>query len=275
MPGCPVMSGDHQRILAFDLETTGLEPERDRILEFCFIEVDAQLKQVGTPFASLVDPEIEIPEQIQQITGIKPEMVAGKAPFRQHAPRIQRLVEGAVLVAHNYRFDVAFLHAELSRAGQTGLAPNHPCIDTLGIERVVNGHGLEACFERYTGEKFDGAHRSQADTEAMLTVLRAQMDTHASVLGDDPLELTQVKLAQLRDPEADVRTWLDHGHRFYQDASGVVRFGFSKHRHEPVLDHMDFLQWMRSRDFPTDTLQIVERLLSTPPTAGQAGQTRL
>ncbi len=263
------MTDDGQRILAFDLETTGLEAERDRILEFCFIEVDAQLNQVGTPFSALVDPETEIPEQIQQITGITPDMVAGKPPFRQHAARIQRLIEGALLVAHNHRFDVAFLHAELSRAGQSGLAPNHPCIDTLGVERIVNGHNLEACFERYTGEKLEGAHRSQADTEATLAVLRGQIERHKAVLGEDPAGLTQTRLAQLRDPEAEVWTWLDHGHRFYQDASGVVRFGFSKHRHEPVADHMDFLQWMRSRDFPTDTLQIVDRLLSAPKQAGQ------
>ncbi len=272
------MTSQPNRILAFDLETTGLEPERDRILEFCFIEVDTNLQQVGSPFSALVDPGVEISEEIQQITGIEPAMVAGKPPFSHHAARIQRLVEGATLIAHNHRFDVAFLHAELSRAGQTGLAPNHPCIDTIAIERVVNGHSLEACFERYTGRKLEGAHRSQADTEATLEVLRAQMAKHADILGEDAAALTQPKLVQLRDPEADVRTWLDHGHRFYQDGSGVVRFGFSKHRHEPVHEHKDFLQWMRSRDFPTDTLQIVDRLLEQGPApasveqVGQQGQ---
>ncbi len=249
------------RLFAFDLETTGLDQQADRIMEFCFIELTPELEPVGEPWSALVNPERSIPAKVQEITSITPEMVADKKPFAHHAARIQKLVEGATLIAHNHRFDVPFLHNELVRAGQPGLPVDQPCIDTATIERVVNSHRLEATYERYTGKKMDGAHRSQADTEATVEVLRHQISNHKDVLGENPLELTQSKLAKIRDPEAQERTWLDHGHKFYRDADGVARFAFGKHRDEPVKDYEGFLNWMTSRDFPADTLACVQEFL--------------
>jgi len=249
------------RFFAFDLETTGLDAERDRIMEFCFIEVDSGLGPIGEPYAALVDPQRPIPKKVQEITNITQDMVQGRPAFAHHAPRIQRLLQDTVLIAHNHRFDVPFLHAELVRAGHPGLDANQPCIDTCVIERVVNSHSLEATFQRYMQRAFDGAHRSQADTEATLEVLRAQLRTHAAVLGEDITRLTQRDLARLRDPDAEERVWLDHGHRFYEDGAGKARFAFGKHRDECVHDHEGFLRWMKTREFPADTLVLVDRFL--------------
>lgn len=249
------------RFLAFDLETTGLDQEKDRILEFCFIEVDASLQRLGEPFSALVDPGVPIPAKVQEITGISPALIAGRPPFSHYAPRVQRIVQDAVLIAHNHRFDVPFLHAELRRAGQPGLPVDQPCVDTATIERVVNSHALEATFRRYTGRDLEGAHRSQTDTEGTLEVLRHQIAMHASLIGNDLARLTQTHLRRLRDPDSEEREWLDHAHRFYRDASGTVRFGFGKHRDEPVHQHEGFLNWMTTRDFPEETLALVQGFL--------------
>ncbi|MGB0652659.1 MAG: exonuclease domain-containing protein [Thermoplasmatota archaeon] len=246
------------RLIAFDLETTGLDDLQDRIIEFCFIEVDEALQPVSSPWSELVDPQRDIPQEVQEITNITPDMVEGRPPFAQHAARIQRLVADATLIAHNHRFDLTFLHRELERAGQPGLDPNHPCVDTLGIERAVNAHNLAATYQRYTGNEMDGAHRSQADTEATLEILRHQIKGH----GLPPAgELTQAAVRRLRDPDDDPRRWLDHAHRFYEDTDGTVRFGFGKHRDGPVADEPGFLRWMLNRDFAPDTLAVARRLL--------------
>ena len=248
------------KYLAFDLETTGLEPDRDRILEFCFIELDDQLREVAR-WGRLVDPTVPIPHEIQELTGITSDMVVGQPPFAMHAPRIQKLVEGATLIAHNSMFDVQFLDSELRRAGQPGIRVEHPCIDTLVIERRVNSHNLAKTYTRYTGHGMEGAHRSEADTLATVEVLRRQRAAHAAAL---PAELDRLTVAALDlhfDGQAKARIWLDHAHRFYRDQAGTIRFGFGPHRNSPALAHEDFLLWMKGKDFAPDTQAAVDMIL--------------
>lgn len=251
------------KYVAFDLETTGTDAERDRIVEFCFIELDAELNERGR-WSCLVNPGIRIPQEVVDVHGITDEMVADKPGFAAHAVRIQKLVTDAVLIAHNHRFDVGFLHNELRRAGQPGLAVEHPAIDTLQIERQVNSHRLEPMFERYTGQKMDGVHRSEADTQATVEVLRRQRAVHADKLPADLDGLKVKELVRHFDPKARMRTWLDHGHRFYE-VDGRPHFGFGKYRDAPVdvmlPDHKSYLLWMRDRDFPADAKGVVDRLL--------------
>ena len=251
------------KYVAFDLETTGTDAETDRIVEFCFIELDAELKELGR-WSALVNPGMPMSKEVVEIHGITDEMVADKPGFAHHAPRIQKFVADAVLIAHNHRFDVGFLHNELVRAGQPGLAVEHPCIDTLQIERQVNSHRLGPMYARYTGESLEGLHRSEADTAATVEVLRRQRVAHADKL---PATLNGMKVKQLVahfDPEAQIRTWLDHGHKFYE-ADGKPFFGFGKFRDAPIdvqnPEHKSYLLWMRDRDFPADTKAVVGRLL--------------
>lgn len=251
------------KYVAFDLETTGTDAEHDRIVEFCFIELDAGLDEKGR-WSTLVNPGIPMPKEVVEVHGITDEMVADKPPFSTHAPRIQRLVSDATLIAHNHRFDIGFLHNELRRAGQPGLAVEHPAIDTLHIERQVNSHRLEPMFERYTGQKMEGVHRSEADTLATVEVLRRQRVVHADRLPADLDGLKVKALIRHFDPSAQMRTWLDHGHKFYE-VDGRPHFGFGKYRDAAIdtvnPDHKSYLLWMRDRDFPADAKAVVDRLL--------------
>ncbi len=270
------------KLVAFDLETTGLEQERDRVLEFCFVELDESLQELGR-WSKLVDPGIPVSKEIEELTGISTAMVKGQPPFSAHAPRIQALVKDAVLIAHNHSFDVPFLNMELLRAGQPGLAPDHPCIDTLVIERHVNSHRLSEVYRRYVGKPFDGGHRSEADVLATVEVLRKQREVHAAALPQNGLEgLLAPNVDRHFGGETRVRHWLDHGHRFYRDPKGTIRLGFGPHRSCPAIQvhecvngvaghHEEFLRWMLRRDFPADTKATVEMILrakaGTTPTA--------
>lgn len=255
------------RILAFDLETTGVEPESDRIVEFCFIELTTGLEERAR-WTEMVHPMVPIPAAVVRIHGITDEMVADKRPFSAYAARIQRLVgkgpedDGpAVLIGHNVRFDVRFLHHELQRAGLPGLRVDHPTIDTNYLESIIHPKNLSAMYERYTGKALDDAHRSEADTAATVDVLRAQLARHGGTAIPAELhELESSALARKRDPESAI-TWLDHGHRFYEDAKGVTRFGFGKHRHKRADSVLDYLEWMRRQDFPADVVTIIDEIL--------------
>lgn len=248
----------NQKLLAFDLETTGLDTGNDRIVEFCFVALDSELEVQGR-YQSLVDPQRPIPEESSEITGITDEDVAGKPPFAAHAQRIQALVDQSILVAHNGSFDMAVLNAELVRADQPGISPSHPLIDTLTIERYVNSHKLEAAYERYEGQGFEDAHRAEADTLATVAVLRGQRRVHEQKLPGGLSGLIDSEIKKLLGYEN--KLYLDHDRRFYVDGDGVSRFNFGQHRGEEVQSKRGYLEWMLRREFSADTLRVVKSLL--------------
>jgi len=98
---------DFSRLAYVDLETTGGRPTRDRITEIALVLVDDG--NVVERWGSLVNPEVRIPEQIQRLTGISPAMVEDAPVFADIIHAIIVRLEGRVVVAHNARFDTAFL----------------------------------------------------------------------------------------------------------------------------------------------------------------------
>lgn len=247
-----------QRVVAFDLEATGLEPENDRIVEFCFLELDADFQPTDR-FHSLLQPGIPMPPEVTAVHGLRDEDLVGQPPFSQFAKRIQEIVDSSVLVAHNCRFDLALLHYELARAGHEGVSPNHPVIDTHAIETMVNGHNLGALYQRYCGKPVEGIHRAEADTLATIAVLRGQTATHAGVLGNGFSDLLLDKV-RMRNG-SDGRSYLDHGRRFVRERDGLVRLNFGKLRGQPASEHRDYLRWMLKADFADDTKRAIKDLL--------------
>jgi DNA polymerase III subunit epsilon len=251
-----------KKILAFDLETTGLDTGKDRIIEFCFISLDESLEITGR-YQSLVNPGCPIPPESTEIHGITDADVSDAAPFSTHAQRIQGLVNKSILVAHNGSFDMAVLNAELIRAKFQGISPSHPLIDTLLIERYVNSHKLESAYERYHGEPFQGAHRAEADTIATVAVLRGQRRTFPQKLPGDVSLLVSDEIKKLAGHE--IKEYLDHDRRFYKDSDGKIRFNFGQHRDDDVMDRRGYLDWMVRREFSDDTLRVVKKLLKIKP----------
>lgn len=157
--------------LAFvDLETTGTRAGRDRITEIGIVRVDADAAG-GPPrvheWSSLVDPGCPIPPVIQALTGITDAMVAGAPTFGALAAEIHERMADCVLVAHNARFDHAFLKHEFARAGQP-LRARPLC--TVRLSRRLfpeaTGHGLDAVAARH-GIAIGDRHRALGDARAV------------------------------------------------------------------------------------------------------------
>lgn len=252
------MSRKPRKLLAFDLEATGLEPERDRIVEFCFFELDEKFQPISR-FHSLVRPGVSMPPEVIAIHGIQDEELVGQPPFMSFAERIQEMIDTSILVAHNCRFDLAILHYELVRAGQTGVSPNHPTIDTHAIETMVNGHNLSALYKKYSGGPLEGVHRAEADALATIAVLRGQLAQYSEILGDgvDSLVLEQVRLRN----GSDGRSYLDHSRRLVKERDGVVRLNFGKLKGQAVSEHHEYLRWMLKADFADDTKKAIRGIL--------------
>ena len=179
--------------LAFvDLEMTGLDAKRDRVVEICIERVRGG--QVEDRLHTLVRPEGGETGNVH-VHGIDLAALADAPPFADLTARVAALLDGAVLVAHGASWDVAFLEAEMRRAG-------HPArvsfwLDTLNLSRRAFGlpkHSLDALRAHFAID-CGPAHRADADVRA----LRAVFDRCAALLEPTtPRDLWEVRIAERR-----------------------------------------------------------------------------
>ena len=153
-----------------DLETTGGNAVHDRITEIAAVRVENG--QETARWSSLVNPGVRISPFIQNLTGISDTMVRDAPTFEELAPRVQELLDGAVLVAHNVRFDHGFLQNEFERLGHR-LRVKTLC--TVRLSRKLypqhKGHGLDAIMVRH-GLQTQSRHRAMGDVDVVLAWLQ-------------------------------------------------------------------------------------------------------
>jgi DNA polymerase III subunit epsilon len=153
-----------------DLETTGGTPATSRITEIAAVRVENGLEVAR--WSSLVNPGASIPYFIQQLTGITDEMVDSAPRFEQVSAQLLQLLDGAVLVAHNVRFDHSFLLHEFDRIG---VALKVKTLCTVRLSRKLypqhKGHGLDAIMQRH-GLSTMARHRAMGDVDVMQSWLR-------------------------------------------------------------------------------------------------------
>ncbi|WP_306582516.1 DNA polymerase III subunit epsilon [Dokdonella sp.] len=151
------------RQVVLDTETTGLEVQRGhRVVEIGCVEL-VQRRRTGRDFHTWLNPERAIDEGARAVTGISDESRRDKPKFAQVAAEFLAFIDGAELIAHNAGFDIAFLDAEVARAGmeQIRLAQRNPVIDTLELAREKfpgQRNSLDALCKRLD---VDNSHRQQ------------------------------------------------------------------------------------------------------------------
>lgn len=205
-----VMSTDlfeGEKVLAFDLETTGISTNRDQIVQLALI--GTEVDQTPVAVERLIKPRIPIPQGASNVHGIYNEDVRHSPPFSSIADEVHDLIDGAVLVGHNVRkFDYAMLENEFLRLGR--LAPKPKAImDTLEIVRrlkLPRPHKLGALCHRH-GIRLEHAHTATADAAATMLLFWRLTVEHAPVF---------------RNSLEEVERWIVHGER-NKDASALGR----------------------------------------------------
>lgn len=167
-------------LVIFDFETTGLDPNRDQIIEFGAIKyIDFE---AAGEFSTLVSTSIPLSETIQRLTGISPDMLVGKPSVQEALPRFLNFIEGSLLVAHNASFDMSFLRAECLRQG---IDIEWPVFCTLKMAREylvqLERKSLDSLAEYY-GLDFEARHRSIGDAKVTGSVLRELLENEAAHL---------------------------------------------------------------------------------------------
>lgn len=165
-------------IVVFDLETTGLDPTADRIIEVGAIKLE-NLKPVAE-FSSLVSTSIELTDDIIRLTGINPAMLEGQPSIEEVLPRFLEFIDGCILVAHNAEFDLSMIKAACSRAG---IDLDWACFCTLKMARELlpdlENKKLDTLAAHY-GLSFEARHRAIGDIKVTVGVLDGLLAEEAS-----------------------------------------------------------------------------------------------
>ncbi|WP_370324423.1 DEDD exonuclease domain-containing protein [Euzebya sp.] len=179
-----------------DLETTGGSPERDRITEIGAVKILGG--ELQGELASLVDPGRAVPTEITVLTGISDRMVEGRPPVSAVLPSFLEFARGAALVAHNARFDVGFLNAELSRLGYPRL--DHPVVCTAQLARRLVDDEVRnrrlGTLARHFRSGTVPVHRALADARATVDVFHGLLEragTFGVVTLEDLIAFSRVR----------------------------------------------------------------------------------
>lgn len=240
-------------IIFFDLETTGTDISKDRIVEICYIKVFPDGREVE--FTKRINPGIHIPEAASAVHGIFDEDVKDAPLFKDVAREIANEFEGCDIAGFNSnRFDLPLLAEEFLRAQVDIDLSRLKAIDVQVLYHKREPRTLSAAHKFYCGAEFDNAHSALADTRATYNVLMAQLDHY------DDLENDMDALAK----ESSFTNNVDFAGRFVYDANGRELFNFGKYKgmfvDEVLARDPGYYGWMMNGEFPLNTKQVLTRI---------------
>ena len=232
----------------FDLETTGVDFVKDRIVELSIIRIN--IDNTRDQKTMRINPTIPIPIESSQIHGIYDEDVAMSPTFKEVAKELFDFLDPCDFAGFNSnRFDVPVLLEEFIRAGLWMDIESRNLVDIYRIYTLMEKRDLTTAYKFYCGKDIVNAHSAAADTEATMEVMLAQLQRYPDDLKND--------MRFLHDVSNEER-FLDSGRRFvYQN--GKPTFNFGKHKGKSVeavlREEPSYYNWMLNGDFPEHTKQ--------------------
>jgi DNA polymerase-3 subunit epsilon len=238
-------------IVFFDLESTGLDLSKDRVVSIATLKIDLDGKTEEKKI--LINPQMPIPKEASDVHGITDEMVADAPIFPQLAKSLFSYFENCDIAGFNSDYyDVPLLMKEFSRCGIEFPTWELNLVDVLKFERALNSNKLGEVYKRYTGKELEGAHDALNDIRATFEILMCQLEKH------EKQDLTPKDIDLICQGE---RKRFDLSGKTYINADGEVCWAIGKNMNIPVNKDMGYLNWVLSSDFPEETKAKLRSLL--------------
>ena len=241
-------------IVFFDLETTGVNIAKDRVVEISVLKVYPHGKEEQKTIR--INPEMPIPKEASAIHGIYDEDVKDCPVFKGIAKELARYIEGCDLGGYNSnRFDIPLLAEEFLRAGVDFDMRKRKFVDVQTIFHKMEQRTLSAAYRFYCDKCLEDAHTAAADTFATYEVLKAQLDRYEGKL-ENSIEFLSKFSTQ--NNNADFAGFI-----VFND-KGVEVFNFGKNKGLPVeqvlKEQPGYFAWMLNSDFPLYTKKILTEI---------------
>lgn len=237
-------------ICFFDLETTGIDISKDRIVEIAIFKVYPNGNKESKTW--LVNPTIPIPAATTAVHGITDEKVANEPTFIELSSAVYNMIKDSDLAGFNSdRFDIPLLAEELLRAGVDFDMKNRVAIDIQTIFHKKEERTLSAAYKFYCGETLENAHSAEADTMATYEILKSQFDRY----DDLPHDMKSLSEYTTRKKTADFAGFI------IIDKDGDEAFSFGKNKGKKVNDVLEnepgYFSWIQNADFPLYTKKVL------------------
>ena len=237
-------------ICFFDLETTGVNISKDRIVEISILKVYPDGKKESNTW--LVNPEIPIPKEVTAIHGISDADVANEPTFKELGKEIHQMIKDSDLGGFNSnRFDIPLLAEEMLRAEIDFDMRNRRAVDVQTIFHKMEQRTLSAAYKFYCNKNLDDAHSAEADTNATYEVLKAQLERY------DSLENNINFLSEF----SSRKKFADFAGFIIFNKDGEECFSFGKHKGKKVVDVLEqepgYFGWLLNADFPLYTKKVL------------------
>lgn len=237
-------------ICFFDLETTGIDVAKDRIVEISILKIFPNGNKESKTW--LVNPEMTIPPQVIAVHGITNEKVANEPTFSVLAPTVYNMIKDSDLGGYNSdRFDIPLLAEELLRAGIDFDMKNRVSVDVQTIFHKMEERTLSAALKFYCGKSLENAHSAAADTEATYEILKSQLERYPELVND----MKSLSEFTTRKKIADFAGMIAF------DKDGDEIFAFGKHKGVKVDKVLEtepgYFSWIQNADFPLYTKKVL------------------
>ncbi len=240
-------------LIFFDLETTGVNITKDRIVEISYIKVFPNGQEQEKTIR--VNPGMPIPPEATAIHHITDDDVKDKPLFKDIAKDLSHVFEGCDIAGFNSnRFDIPLLMEEFLRAGVNFDISKRKFIDIQTIFHKMEQRTLVAAYKFYCNKDLNDAHSASADTRATYEVLKAQLDRYPTLEND--VDYLSKFSSQNRN--------VDLAGRIVLNDQNVEVFNFGKYKGQPVADvlrrDIGYFGWMMQGDFPQNTKNVLTNI---------------
>ncbi len=244
-----------QRPIAFfDLETTGVDSAKDRIVEIAVIRLQPDGERVS--WVRKINPEMPIPAESSAIHGIYDEDVKDAPAFKQVAHELKQFLHNCDLGGYNSnKFDIPVLAEEFLRAGIPVDFKERKFVDVQQVFFKKEARTLSAAYAFYCNKEMENAHSAEADVLATVAVLEAQLDKYSDLTND----------VQALHEFTGGDEFVDYARRMIMK-NGVPVFNFGKYKGLAVEDvfrkEPQYYDWMMNADFALHTKQMISEILN-------------
>lgn len=240
-------------LIFFDLETTGINIAKDRVVELSYLKVYPNGKEESKTLR--INPEMPIPPASTAIHGITDEDVANEPTFKSIAKNLAKVFEGSDLAGYNSnRFDIPLLAEEFLRAEVDLDFRKRKFIDVQTIFHKMEQRTLAAALKFYCDKELEDAHTAEADTRATYEVLKSQLDRYDNLQND---------VNFLSNFSSFTKNVDFAGRIVYNDKDQEV-FNFGKYKNRLVSEVLNedsgYYGWMMQGDFTLDTKKVLTNI---------------